>query len=47
MLYDLYKEGKITFEEYCQKLMERFDAVIKAAEERIKELDAIKESRNV
>lgn len=39
MFYDLYKEGKITFYEYFGRLMEKFDAAIKATEEHIKELE--------
>lgn len=36
-LYELYRSGAITFEEYTQKLMAKFDAVIKKAENYLKE----------
>lgn len=38
MLYDLYKDGVITLEEYHALLMERTDAAIKAAEKEIQRL---------
>lgn len=38
-LHELYKEGAITFEEYTQKLMAKFDAVIKKAENYLKEME--------
>lgn len=39
-LYDLYKEGKITFYEYSGRLMEKFDAAIEAAEKHLKEMES-------
>lgn len=42
-LHDLYKHGFITFEGYFCRLMKKFDAAIKAADKKLKEM----ESRNV
>jgi hypothetical protein len=39
-LYDSYKNGSITFHEYFGRLMGKFDAAIKAAEEHLKEMEA-------
>lgn len=38
-LYELYMSGAITFEEYTQKLMAKFDSVIKNAENKLKEME--------
>lgn len=42
-LYELYKDGIISFDEYTGELMKRFDAILKAADKKLKEM----ESRNV
>lgn len=38
-LHELYRSGVITFEEYTQKLMAKFDASIKKAENYLKEME--------
>jgi hypothetical protein len=38
-LHELYRNGVITFEQYTQKLMAKFDASIKKAENYLKEME--------
>jgi hypothetical protein len=39
ILHKSYKNGVITFEEYHQKLMEKFDGILKRAEKKINKMD--------
>lgn len=44
-LHEQYKAGDITFEEYRQKLMAKFDAAIKKAEKHLQEMEVEKCTR--